>query len=155
MNGAFARRMVRVGIHARPADVGPGPTLATDGGELPTLDPGAAWAATSLPTTFEEAAAALEALPRMFVEPDGAFVLRGEPTDGTPASRQAEGWRWEGLLHDRGDRLHFVELFGQGPEEALDAILAAVAPGISPAFQLLREAAYLDEPTFRRWAFVE
>lgn len=95
--------------------------------------------------SFEEAAAALAALPRMYCEPDGSFVWTS-PADG-------RRWQVDGNLYDRGGRLLFVDLKGSCPAGELDRLLAACGwPATPVIFQLVREALFVDEPTFRRLA---
>lgn len=74
------------------------------------------------PLTFEAVFAALEAWPRMFIEPDGAFVWVGEERmpDGSLAA-----WQLDGHLYDRDERLLYVELQGMCPRTAFELIVAA------------------------------
>lgn len=93
---------------------------AAEIGSLPltTLHVGLQWAAAMLPLTFEEAVEGLGRLPMAYIEPDGSFVWAGA---GPPA------FRWEGMLHDRGERLSHVELMGHGCSDDLMRLIAAVA----------------------------
>ncbi len=94
--------------------------------------------------TFEEVSARLAALPRMFIEPDGAFVWVA--ADGPP-------WQLDGVLYDGAGRLWYVELKGRCPQKEFDQILLALGWPQSPVvFQLVREASLLDEPDFRHYA---
>jgi len=76
------------------------------------------WAAATLPLTFEEALARLEALPMAYTEPDGSFSWSGSG---------AAPFQFQGLLHDRGERLSHVEILGHGEEEVMTRLIAAVA----------------------------
>jgi len=76
------------------------------------------WAEAMLPLTFEEAVARLECLPMLYIEPDGSFVWAGA---GPPP------FRWEGMLHDRGERLSHVELIGHGGVDALLRLMESAA----------------------------
>jgi len=100
----------------------------------------------AIPVSFETALAAMERLPRMFIEPDGSFVWvaqQGEPT-----------WQVDGLLFDRAGQLVYVELKGTCPTERLDLLLAALGwPTVTLVFQLVREAMFLDEASFRAWTW--
>ncbi len=99
----------------------------------------------SFPVTFEQAFAALTSLPRLDAELDGFFVLAGGPGPTL--------WRVSGHLFDYGGRLHRVELHGDCPAEAFDAILACLGwPQTPPAFELVREGIALEEADFRAWA---
>ncbi len=93
--------------------------------------------------TWEKAATALERLPRMIFEPDGSFVVSG----GTGSDR----WQVDGHLFDFDGRLHRVELHGNCPSEALDALLRCIGwPEVSLEFEMVREGVVLDEAEFRR-----
>lgn len=100
---------------------------AGDGGQWLPLD-----------VTFEEAAAVLETLPRMYFEPDGSFVWVA------PAGEIA--WQLDGQLQDRGDRLDHVEIKGTCAPAACQQLLAALrgkARGL--VFQLVEQAVFVDE----------
>ena len=59
----------------------------------------------------------------------------------------------EGNLFDRNGRLLFADLKGSCPDEKLDRLLSAFGwPGTAVMFQLVREAVFLSEPEFRRYA---
>ena len=79
------------------------------------------------PVTFEAVYERLEALPRMFIEPDGSFVWVGEVLnkDGTSTA-----WQLDGHLYDRDDRLLFVELQGRCPRESLEELFVPL--GVAP-----------------------
>ena len=95
--------------------------------------------------SFEAFVEAVVAWPRMFIEPDGSFVWHGHV-----AGRR---WQLEGLLVDRDERLLYVELHGTCPPEAFDKLLEVLGwPATEAFFQLVKEAVYLDEESFRRWA---
>jgi hypothetical protein len=109
------------------------------------LDVGPQAALPTFAVSFEVAAAALAELPRMYVEPDGAFVWT--PADTTPACRM------EGVMYDRAGRLLYVDVAGECPPASFDGFLAALGwPATPLVFQLVREAVFLDEPSFRRHA---
>lgn len=95
-----------------------------------------------LPVSFEQALDALVQLSRLDAEPDGFFVVSGE----------ADGRRWQisGHLFDFGDRLHRVELHGECPREAFDALLACFGwPATPLLFELVLEGVALEEAEFR------
>ncbi len=81
----------------------------------------------------------------MFVEPDGSFVWVAD--HGEPA------WQVDGLLFDRAGQLVYVELKGSCPAERWDLLLGSLGwPTVPLVFQLVREAIFLDEASFRAWA---
>jgi hypothetical protein len=94
---------------------------------------------------FEDACAKLSGFPQMFVEPDGSFVWTSPQADSA--------WQIDGVIYDRHDRLLFVDLKGSCPSEAFDRLLRVFGwPETAMVFQLAREAIYLDETEFRRFA---
>lgn len=94
--------------------------------------------------TFEEVTDALSALPRMFIEPDGSFVW---------VSASEPAWQLDGVLYDGPGRLWYVELKGRCPETEFNRLLTTLGwPQTYVLFQLVREAALVDEQTFRRHA---
>ena len=100
--------------------------------------------------SFEEAAERLERLPRMFLEPDGAFVWVS-PSHGPNAELDpSQKWQVDGVLYDREQRLMFVDLKGECSQSAWTQLLTAMGSEQTPLmFQLVREAIFLDEPAFR------
>jgi hypothetical protein len=99
----------------------------------------------TLGVSFDQALAALGRLPRLDAEPDGYFLFSG--------GRSAELWHVNGHLFDDGDALHRVELRGDCPAEAFDALLGCFGwPQATLAFELVREGVALDEADFRAYA---
>ena len=137
-------------LHARAPDVSPGAAIELRGELTPTLIMPPAALAHPFALTFEEAVAALERLDRMFVEPDGSFVW----VAASARSHGAEGtWQLDGNLFDRNGRLLLVDLKGGCPEEDFNRLLTAFGwPGTPVLFELMREAVFLDETEFRRYA---
>lgn len=133
-------------IHACPTDIAAGPEVPLAGGQYRSLAVApATLAATTFDCTFEEASARLEALPRMFLEPDGSFVWTSSQSD--------QAWQVDGNLYDRAERLAFIDLNGSCPAVDFDRLLSALGWPRSPlVFQLTREAVVLDEAEFRRYA---
>ena len=134
-----------VALHARPASCSAGPEVELQGTRYATLaiDPTAL--AQPLAFSFETAVQRLQQLPRMFVEPDGSFVWVGQDAAGA--------WQVDGSLFDRHERLLYVELKGACPEAAFDRLLSALGwPEPPLVFQLIRQAVFLDEASFRRFA---
>lgn len=98
-----------------------------------------------LAVTFEQLAEVLEALDRMLFEPDGSFVWSG--------GEGASAWRVNGLLHDQGERLLYIELRGTMAQLQFDQMLAALRWPEQPLmFQLRQAGVFLSEDEFRRVA---
>jgi hypothetical protein len=137
-------------LHARSPEVSLGAAVQLRGAPTPTLIVPPAALAHPFAMTFEEAVAALEQLERMFVEPDGSFVW---VSSNTSTAALAPRWQLDGNLFDRNGRLLFVDLKGSCAEPDFDRLLAALGWPTTPViFELAREAVFLDEPEFRRYA---
>lgn len=135
----------QITLHARPAEARSDGTLEIAGRTITTLDVPQAALANCFRVSFEETAAALAQLPRMFIEPDGSFVWVSSSAD-VP-------WQVDGMLYDRDERLLFIDVKGTCPARAFDQLLAAVGwPDTEVMMQLTREAVFLDEATFREFA---
>lgn len=131
-------------VHARPASARPGPTYALRGVDLPTL-PITAAECPGFDRSFEDVAADLESFERMYFEPDGSFVW--------VSSEVADRWQLDGMLYDRDGRVRHVELKGSCPSEAFGRFAAVLGePTSAMVFQLTREALFLDDASFRRYA---
>ncbi len=133
-------------IQIRPAEAAKGESVELRGAVYrPLVIHPAMLAAAVFPVTFEQAEAALAALPRLFIEPDGSFVWVADDAQGS--------WQIDGHLYDRNGRLLYVEVKGRCPAAAFDHLLHALSwPDVPLMFQLVREAVYLDEADFRRYA---
>lgn len=94
---------------------------------------------------FDDALNALAAIPRLFIEPDGSFVWPSAPS-------QRPAWQIDGNLVDGGDVLYYVELKGNCPSDAFDALRNAIArPEVQLQFEWIHSGDVCDEATFRRW----
>ncbi len=139
-----ARYSFDIVVHAKPTSAAAGPTYTLRGVDLPTLAITAA-ECPSFDRTFEEVAADLERFERMYFEPDGSLVWVSSNLD--------DPWQLDGMLYDRDGRVRHVELKGSCPSEAFDRITAVLGlPSSAMVFQLTREAQFLDDATFRRYA---
>ncbi len=133
-------------LHGMPTAIVLGERRELDGVSIEPVQLAPAQAATPLPVSFDEAYEQLARLERLFLEPDGSF------TWVSPAGSAAP-FQFDGLLHDGGPRLAYLELKGAGPLEPFDAILTACGwPEAPLLFQLVRAGVFLDETNFRRWA---
>jgi hypothetical protein len=133
-------------VHAQPPGVTAGASIEVNGRTVNTLhvEP-EALSTTTMNCSFETARTKLEQLPRMFCEADGSFVWVSP--QGAPA------WQVDGNLYDRNERLLFVDLKGSCPAEEFDRFLTALGwPETRLMFQLTREAVFLEEAEFRRYA---
>lgn len=134
-----------VSLHARPPEAAPGPVVELRQLKLRTLDVPRTALAFPFELSFETAETALAQLPRMYCEPDGSFVW--------VSSTAEPSWQLDGNLYDRQERLLFVDLKGNCPADVLDQLLTALGwPATPVMFQLVREAVFLDEDEFRRYA---
>lgn len=137
-------------LQARPAEATAGPPLTDAWGTWPTLEVPKATLATPLAIGFDAALARLEAIERLYAEPDGSFVWS--------CSRAAEAaapgfWQVDGNAAERDGRLLLVDLKGSCPAAEFDRLLAAFGwPDQPVMMQLVRAAVFLDEATFRRHA---
>lgn len=141
-------RTFHVSIHARSVEAMPNARVVIDGRMYAALFVPCERTAATFDTSFEAAAGALAALPRMYIEADGSFVWVSSASAGrTP-------WQLDGVLYDRGGRLLFVDLKGACTAEAFDQLLMALGwPATPIMIQLVREAVFLDETEFRKYAF--
>lgn len=136
-----------VTLHARPANVDVAGTQTVNGRELPVLDVPPGELGRGFPWTFEEVAESFGRFERMFFEPDGSFVW--------VASAGEPGWQLDGVVYDRNGRVVYVDLKGTCPTPRLDQLLTALGwPAAAVMFQLVREAVFLDEATFREFAAI-
>jgi hypothetical protein len=137
-----------VSVHARAAEAAAGEEIDLGGRKVrPLRVVPESLGATTMECSFETAVARLGRLPRLYCEADGSFVW---------ASPQGEtAWQVDGNLYDRNERLLFVDLKGTCPAEQFDRLLTALGwPETPLMFQLTREAVFLDEGEFRRFAAV-
>jgi hypothetical protein len=135
-------------VHARPQGATYGDAVQIQGVSVRPVQLTPAMLSERMPHSFEEVAASLNALPRMFCEPDGSLVW--------VAPQDEEAWQVEGNLFDRDGRLAFVDLKGQCTARAWRQLLAALGSDSRDlVFQLVREAVYLDEDDFLKVAAAE
>jgi len=93
--------------------------------------------------TWEDAAARLDAMPRMIFEPDGSFVVSGNDELG-------QRWQVDGHLFDFSGRLQRVELHGACPAIVFDDLLRCIGwPKQQFEFEMVREGTTLTERGFR------
>jgi len=134
-----------ISIHARLAEIVESQEVQLDRGVFRALVVPHAALATPFRIGFEEAGEALAKLERMFFEPDGSLVWT------SPSGEAA--WQVDGNLFDRNGRLLFVDLKGTCPSDQLDRLLSAIGwPATPIMFQLVRQAVFLNEAEFRRYA---
>jgi hypothetical protein len=136
----------QITIHACGASVSEGSDCAVGGCKVRTLDVPHEALAQPMNVSFEEAAESLRLLPRMYVEPDGCLVWVSSSDDDLR-------WQVDGNLYDRGGRLMFVDLSGTCPPGSFDDLLRCFGwPDTAMMFQLTRQALFLGESEFRRFA---
>ena len=133
-------------VHARGSDVSASAVCQLGGREVRALRVPPASLAEPMGVSFEQAELRLGKLPRMYVEPDCSFVW-------VSSSEEDPRWQVDGNLYDRADRLMFVDLNGTCPPPAFDDLLRCFGwPETPLIFQLTRQALFLDEAEFRRFA---
>lgn len=114
-------------------------------GEWPALAVTRDMVAEPMAVGFDAALGRLDALPRMFVEPDGAFVWA--------SPREDRHWQVDGNAFERAGRVVLVDLKGSCPAPAFDSLLACLGWPEQPlAVQLVRAGMFLDIDTFRKHA---
>jgi hypothetical protein len=137
-----------VAIHARPPQAVAGPIVPRTEIELSTLAISPETIGQSFAVSFESASKALARFQRLFIEPDGSFVWVSS------ADEPKATWQLDGVLYDRGGKLLFVDLKGSCPQSPFDRFLAALGwPATPLVFQLAREAVFLEESEFRKYAW--
>jgi hypothetical protein len=138
-------RLFQITIHARPAEAQEGAVVELNGKKYRVLDVPPAALGTPFEKSFEAASEALLVLERMFLEPDGSFVW--------VSTAKERPWQLDGVLYDRAERLLYVDLKGACTLDDFDRLLEALGwPETPVMFQLVREAVFLDEAEFRRFA---
>ena len=141
----MTRYAFHVSIHARSPEVQAGSSVLLRGVQRVTLEVSAVALAAPFNTSFEQVAEKLAQLPRLYCEPDGSFVW-------VSSADEAE-WQLDGNLYDRHGRLLFLDLKGNCPQAVFDQLLATLGwPVTEVMFQLVHEALFLDEATFRAYA---
>lgn len=114
------------------------PTLQGESGGPPTFD-------RTLPVNFEAVQEQLTRIERIDCEPDGFFLYTGGSGESF--------WRINGHMHEYEGQVHRVELNGDCPEDALDAVLKTLGwPDQTLTFELVQEGLTLAENAFRAWA---
>ncbi|MCA9142460.1 MAG: hypothetical protein H6821_05735 [Planctomycetaceae bacterium] len=110
--------------------------------EVNTLQVPATLQATPLGVSFEEAAAMLERLPRMFLEPDGSFVWVSSAED-------AEAWQVDGNLYDRAGSLVAIDLKGRcGKLQFVELFDLFRVSGTELMIELVHDAVFVREHDF-------
>ena len=138
----------QVAVHARPTGIEQGEDVQINARALPTLDVPADRQAALLDVTFEDAFEQLEALPNLYIELDGSLVWVSGP-------EVAAGWQLDGHLWDRDGRLFALDVKGVCPEPVFDQLLSAIGwPRTAVMCRLIEHAVFLEEATFRSYAFL-
>jgi hypothetical protein len=132
-------------LHARAAGAAPGGSHTDAWGTWPVLEVPHAALSQPMAVFFDDFLSRLDALERMFAEPDGSFVWA--------SAREGLAWQVDGNAFERDGRLLLVDLKGSCPESAFDRLLEACGWPAQPLMvQLVRPAVFLEEQTFRRHA---
>lgn len=131
-------------VHALPTGVNEGAVVSLPEGEFRTLAMRRDKLAAAMSVSFEQAYETLARLPRMFIEPDGAFVW--------VSSSGETKWQIDGNLYDRAGLLIFVDLKGYCPANRFDEMVAAFRGTTPLMFQLVRHSVFVSEEEFRNYA---
>ena len=137
-------------IHARPDDCQPGPPLEAAGERFATCSfRPSGWARARSRRSFEEVAAELARLERMYIEPDGSFVWVSSHGEAALADR----WQFArspgaGAVGRRQGKL---------PGRAIRPVARRrwAGRGRRSYFNWSDAAVFLDEAEFRRWALLK
>ncbi len=98
----------------------------------------------TMEVSFEDAERALAELPRLYIEPDGAFSWC-QPDNPIR-------WRLEGTLYDGGHRLVYVDLKGTGYCDQFDRFLNCLGSSSEAfVFQLPQFGVFLDKDELQRY----
>lgn len=132
-------------IHSRPGDIHSNGTRSLRELDVTTLGVPSGELGLGFDRTFEEVGHALNRFNRLYFEPDGSFVWA--------SSADEAKWQLDGVLFDREGRVLYLDLKGSCPPETFDRLLTVLGwPSTRVMFQLQREAVFLDEAEFRRYA---
>jgi len=100
------------------------------------------WRIGPFESSFEQAVAAIEALPRLFVEPDGSFVW--------VSADDRHPWQLDGVLYDAHGQLMHLELKGDCTVAAYETLLSALGWTANDlGFHVSGEGRWLTESEFR------
>jgi hypothetical protein len=132
-------------LHRRPDDAADAGRHTDEWGSWPVIAVSRDALSQPLAIGFDDAVERLARLPRMFVEPDGAFVWTSPAADRL--------WQVDGNLFERSGRVLLVDLKGSCPPAEFDRLLEAFGWPEEPVMLgLVRAAVFLDEAVFRRHA---
>ncbi len=98
-------------------------------------------------SSFEEAAARLVGIERLYFEPDGSFVWSGP----------ALGEQLDGMVYDAAGRIRYVDLQGSCSLGRWRGVLEAICPRLSEVAAVMRipEGTWNDLQTFEEVTFGE
>ncbi len=136
----------QISIQPLPAERAAGSVIDLDGHRVTTLAVSSQQLGSlAFARSFEDVAADLARLERLFIEPDGSFVW--------VSSREDVPWQVDGMLYDHQGRVRLVDLKGTCPGDQFDRLLGTLGwPATALMFQSARPAVWLDEAEFRRHA---
>lgn len=79
-------------------------------------------------SSFEEAAARLGGIARLYFEPDGSFVWSGPSADE----------QLDGMVYDAGEKIRYIDLQGSCSLGRWRGVLEAICPGLSESATVMR-----------------
>ena len=135
---------IHASLHPRAANLQPLGVSLLAGKSVPIWSFDATAAQGAWDVTFDRALAKLEAVPRMYTEPDGSWLL-------VSAVGETPRWQMEGNLYDGGEQLAYCDLKGTCPMATWESLLRCFGwPEQAVLLQLTKEAVFLEEADFRQ-----
>ena len=139
----------QVAIRALPADLAPGPVVQLESVSVRPREVASTQLDLPLPVSFEATCEQLSSWPRMFIEPDGAFVWTAGQRDDPTSSY----WQLDGCLFDRRGSLLVVEARGCCPPQACNELLTVLGwPATPLLFEMSSLGMFVLEEDFRKLA---
>ena len=132
-------------VHARPDREIESQSLDMGGRTLSVLRIAPEELHLPFPVSFEETLERMDRMPQLLIELDGSFVWSGV--------EQGSAWQLDGSVNDRDGRLLYVSVKGTCSAPNWERLLDCFGWPTQPlVIQSVREAVFLEEAEFRRWA---
>ncbi|MFM2097159.1 MAG: hypothetical protein RIS70_4283 [Planctomycetota bacterium] len=132
-------------VHARPDREIEEQSLDVGGRKLSVLCIAPEELHLPFPVSFEETLERMDRMPQLLIELDGSFVWSGV--------EEGSAWQLDGTVNDRDGRLLYVSVRGTCSDQNWERLLHCFGwPTQWLVIQSVREAVFLEEAEFRRWA---